>query len=298
MNDVLTSIKRSPYQSLGTFMILFFTMFLSLFFFNLTSFFHGMLEYVEARPQVIVYFDLDASEQDILNLKRKVEASPKTTTVTYISQKQALKIYRDLNKDNPLLLEMVSAQSLPASLEIFATKPQYLAEIAQDVKDEKIVEEVNYQEVVVDKLVTLTSILRRIAFGLFIFLVLISITVMLATTAFKIAVKRDEIEVLQLIGATKWYVRWPFLLEGSLFGATSATLAFMVYYGIFAYFYPFLTSYLSGIPALAFFGFNWLNLYVFPPTPEYIAMTFVLLHMFGIGLGYMGNYLATSKYIK
>ncbi len=298
MNEIATSIRRSPYQSLGSFLILFFTMFLALFFFNITSFFHSMLNYVEARPQVIVYFDLDAQEKDILSLKKTLEASPKTTTVTYVSQKQALQIYRDLNKDNPLLLEMVSAQTLPASLEVFATKPKYLAEIARSIEKEKIVDEVNYQEVIVEKLVTLTTILRRITLGLFVFLVIISMTVMLATTAFKIAVKRDEIEVLQLIGASKWYIRKPFLLEGSLFGLVSATLAFGLYYGIFMYFQPFLMSYLSGIPHLAFFDYAWLNLYVFPPTLEYVALTYMLLILFGVILGYIGNFVATSKYIK
>lgn len=298
MNDILTSIRRTPYQSLGSFLILFFTMFLALFFFNLTSFFHSMLAYVETRPQVIVYFDVNAEERDILSLKREMEQSPQTTSVSYVSQKEALQIYRDLNKDNPLLLEMVSAQILPASLEIYATKPQYLATIAQKVESRKIVDEVNYQEIIVEKLVALTTILRRISLGLFVFLVFISMIVLLATTAFKIAVKRDEIEVLQLIGATKSYIRRPFLAEGILFGFTSATLAFLLYYAMFLYFQPFLRSYLGGIPQLTFFNYGWLNLYVFPPTLEYIGMTYLMIVVFGILLGYIGNYMATSKYIR
>lgn len=298
MNDIFTSIRRTPYQSLGSFLILFFTMFLSLFFFNLTSFFHGMLEYVETRPQVIIYFDANTEEQAILQLKDQLEQSPKTQSVSYVSQKEALKIYRDLNKDNPLLLEMVSAQILPASLEVYATEPKYLAEIAQRVKDIEIVDEVNYQELIVEKLVTLTTILRRISIGLLMFLILISMVVLLATTAFKIAIKRDEIEVLQLIGATKGYIRKPFLVEGMLFGWSSATFAFILFYGIFLYFQPFLGSYLSGIPRLAFFNMAHLNLYVFPPTLEYIALTYILVTFFGMMLGYIGNHLATSKYIK
>lgn len=298
MRDIITSIRRTPYQSLGSFLILFFTMFLALFFFNLTSFFHSMLAYVETRPQVIVYFDVNAEERDILNLKREMEQLPQTTNVSYVSQKEALKIYRDANKDNPLLLEMVSAQILPASLEIYATKPQYLASIAQRVESRKIVDEVNYQEIIVEKLVTLTTILRRISLGLFVFLVFISMIVLLATTAFKIAVKRDEIEVLQLIGATKSYIRKPFLMEGILFGFTSATLAFLLYYSFFLYFQPFLRSYLGGIPRLTFFSYGWMNLYVFPPTLEYIGMTYIMIVVFGVLLGYIGNHLATSKYIK
>lgn len=257
-----------------------------------------MLAYVETRPQVIVYFDVNAEEPDILNIKETIEKSGKTSSVTYVSQNEALKIYQDLNKDNPLLLEMVSAQILPASLEVYATKPEFLAEIAQDLESESIVDEVNYQEVIVEKLVTLTTVLRHVAIGLFVFLLFISMTVLLTTTAFKISVKREEIEVLQLIGATKWYIRKPFLLEGMLFGFVSGTIAFVLYYALFLYFQPFLLSYLVGIPRLPFLNFDWLNLFVFPPSLEFVALTYGIVVVFGMMIGLVGNYLATSKYIK
>ncbi len=298
MRDILTSIRRAPYQSLGSFLILFFTMFLALFFFTVTSFFHGMLTYVETRPQVIVYFDVNTEEADILSLKEQLEKSPQTTDVAYVSQAEALKIYQDENKDNPLLLEMVSEQILPASLEVFATRAEYLPQIAEQLEAVELVDEVNLNQVIVEKLVSLTNVLRVISISLFMFLILISTIVLLATTAFKIAVKRDEIEVLQLIGATKWYIRKPFLSEGLLFGFLSGTLAFVLFYGIFIYFRPFIGSYLSGIPPLSLYGLTWANLYVFPPSMEFIGLSFGLVVFFGMMLGFVGNYLATSKYIK
>ena len=175
-----------------------------------------MLSYVETRPQVIVYFKGNVKEDAILRIKGDLERSGRTSSVAYVSQKEALQIYKDLNQDNPLLLEMVSAQILPASLEVFAKKPEYLADIAREFQNVETVDEVNYQEVIVEKLVTLTTVLRQVAIGLFAMLVFISMTVLLTTTAFKISVKRDEIEVLRLIGASKWYIRKPFLLEGCL----------------------------------------------------------------------------------
>jgi len=298
MNDIFKSIRRTPYQSLGSFSILLFTLFLFLFFFNLTSFFHSMLAYVETRPQVIVYFKGNVKEDAILKAKQDLERSGRTSSVSYVSQKEALQIYKNLNRDNPLLLEMVSEQILPASLEIYAKKPEYLAPISREFQGLETVDEVNYQEVIVDKLVTLTSILRHVAGGLFGMLVFISMTVLLTTTAFKISMKRDEIEVLRLIGASKWYIRRPFLAEGVLFGFTSATLAFVIFYSIFFYFSPSLSSYLAGIPPLAFFDMSWLNLFVYPPTLEYILLSYALVVLFGVGIGFVGNYIATNKYIK
>ena len=250
-----------------------------------------MLSYVETRPQVIVYFNGNVKEDAILKIKGDLERSGRTSSVAYVSQKEALQIYKDLNKDNPLLLEMVSAQILPASLEVYAKKPEYLTDIANEFQNLDIVDEVNYQEVIVEKLVALTNILRQIAIGLFAMLVFISMTVLLTTTAFKISVKRDEIEVLRLIGASKWYIRKPFLAEGVLFGFVSGTLAFIIFYGFFFYVSPFLASYLAGIPPLAFFELGWFNLFVYPPTLEFIALTYALVIIFGISIGFIGNYI-------
>ena len=255
MSNIFTSIKRTPYQSLGSFLILFFTLFLALFFFNLTSFFYGILGYVETRPQVIAYFDKRTQEGDILKIKQAIEKTGKTSSVKYVSQNDALSIYRRLNKDNPILLEMVSANILPASLEIYATRPEYLSEIAQFLQGQKVVEEVNFQKMIVDRLITLTKILRYVSISIFSFLILMSTTVLVTTTAFKIAVKKDEIEVLQLIGASKVYIRKPFLSEGIFFGWLSATVAFVGYYLIFFLALPSLKSYLTGIPQLSFFNF-------------------------------------------
>lgn len=298
MKDFITSIKRTPYQSLGSFLILFFTLFLTLFFFNIISFFHGVLSYVETRPQVIAYFDTKTKEEDIIAIKDIVQKTGKVSTVNYVSQNEALKIYKELNKDNPLLLEMVSANILPASLEVFATKPIYLAEIAEYLQSQKSVDEVNFQKNIVDKLITLTQILRYISIGLLILLFIITVMVLITTTAFKISLKREEIEVLQLIGGSKAYIRKPFLVEGMMFGIVSGTIAFATFYAAFLYFQPFIKSYLSGMPKLTFANLGQFNIFVFPPSLEYVALSYFMVILFGASIGLIGNYMAASKYIK
>ncbi len=298
MRDTLTSIRRAPYQSLASFLILFFTLFLALFFFNMTAFFNGILGYVATQPQVTVYFQTETKQADISQLKQQLEATGKVARVEYVSKEQALTIYKELNKKNPLLLEMVSADILPASLEIFTTKPEYLSEIDQYARQQAIVDEVVFQRDIVDKLVSLTNNLRRMSLLILAFLVSTSFIVLMTTSAFKIALKKDEIQLLRFLGASKWYIRRPFLHEGVFFGWASATFAFMVYYALFFYSKTFLDSYLTGITNLPFFGLEAYNLYVWPPSWEYIGLTYATIVFFGTMIGFMGNYLATSKYIK
>lgn len=298
MNELWTSIRRTPYQSLASFLILFFTLFLALFFFNMISFFYGILSYVEGKPQVTVYFQNQTKDDDVKRLQQELTSTGKTVSVKYISKQDALKIYRDLNKNNPLLLEMVSADILPASLEVYAKRPEYLSQIADYLKKQPGVDEVVFQKDIVDKLVSLTTVLRRVSLFIFLFLLTISFIVLMTTTAFKIALKKDEIELLRLLGASTFYIRKPFLLEGSFFGAISGTLAFVIFYLIFFYLSPFLSSYLTGIPQLPFLNLGSSNVYVWPPSINFMLLSFSLTIFSGILIGLVGNFLSTSKYIK
>lgn len=298
MKTFIQSIKRTPYQSLASFMILYFTLFMTVFFFTLTSFFSSMLSYVETRPQVTVYFESTTQLEQINQLKQAILQSQKAESIKYVSREEALKIYKtSISRDEPQLQELVSAETLPASLEISAKKPVYLKEIAEFLQKQPGVDEVVFQKNIVDRLHTLTTVLRAIAMGIFAFLLFTSIIVLITTTAFKIALKKDEIELLDLLGASKFYIRKPFLQEGMMFGLVSGTLAFATFFGTFFALKPFLSSYLRGIPDLSFYGLNHLQLFVWPPSLAFIALSYVLTVAFGIIIGLLGNYFATSKYI-
>ena len=298
MKDMMISIRRTPYQSLASFLILLFTLFLSLFFFNLVAFFHGFLGFVETKPQVTVYFQNDTKESQISQIKQKLIQTGKTTSVTYISKEDAFNIYKNLEKNNPLLLEMVSAEILPASLEIKADKPTDLAEIASYVKKQPGIDEVVFQKDIVDKLLTFTTIVRRTLLFIYALLLAITFMVLMTTTAFKIALKKDEIELQRLLGASTFYIRKPFFEEGAFFGFISGTVAFALFYGVFLIVYPLLSTQLVGIPDLAFFGLGNLDLYVWPPSIIFVLASYLLTVCFCMIIGVIGSYFSTSKYIE
>lgn len=298
MRSILTSIRRTPYQSLASFLILFFTLFLSLFLFTIISFFYGILPYVESKVQVIAYFDNKASEKDILKVKDSIKSSGKALSIKYISKQDAFKIYKQFNKNDPLLIEMVSADILPASLEIYANRPSELPEIADYLKKQPGVQDVLFEKSLLDKLLTITDTVRKIALFVFGLFIIISFLVLMTMTAFKIALKKDEIELLRLLGASTWYVRKPFLMEGVVFGVTSAVSAFTTFYLIYLYASSFLTAYFKGLPQLSFLGLSSASLYVWPPSLGFILLSFIITVFFGVIIALLGNYLATSKYIK
>lgn len=297
MNEILTSIRRTPYQSLSAFLVLFFSLFLTVTLFVSLSFLYGILGYIETRPQVTAYFQTKTAESDIFKIRDELNQSGKVLSIKYISKNEAFEIYKNLNKDNPLLLEMVSADILPPSLEIYAKKPVFLPEIAEYLKKQPGIDEVQFQKDIVDRLLTLTSILRKITLIFFSFLILMSIVVLTTTTMFKIALKKDEIELLRLLGATNFYIRKPFFFESVILGFFASVSSFLILLGLLLYMGPFLNSYLRGIPSLSL-NLNMYQLTVWPLNATFLVTTFAISSLFGMGIAAIGSLLATQKYLK
>lgn len=297
MNELFLSIRRTPYQSLSAFLVLFLITFLSTAILFSLAFLYGLLGYVEAKPQVTVYFQNQTSQDDIFTIKDALVSSGKILSVKYISKQEAFSIYKQLNKDNPLLLEMVSADILPASLEIYAKKPAYLTEIAEFLKTQKGIDEVLFQKVFIDRLLTLTSIVRKASLSFFSYLIVTAVFVLITITHFKVALKKEEIELLKLLGASNSYVQKPFLAEGAIFGFSSSIAAFSIFAGILIYTKPFFTSYFREIASLSV-SFNSYQLTVWPFTWEFFGALFLSAVFFGIAVSISAAFFATQKYIK
>lgn len=297
MKEIFLSIKRTPYQTLASFLVLFLVLFLFGAMVLIVSFFYGMLSYLETRPQVSIYFQTNTKEEDIFKIREELINSGKVASVNYISQQEALKIYQQINKDNPLLLEMVSADVLPASLEIYAKKPEYLPQIAEYLKKIPSADEVQYQKNIVERLVSLTSILRKTSFTVLIYLILMLIMVLMTIFYFKILQKKEEIELLQLLGAKKNYIVFPFLKEGLFLGLVSTIMAWGSLLLIILYFQPFLTNYLRGITKLELTVFFY-PLVVWPINLWFVVIVFFLILIFSLMTVITAVYLAANRYLK
>jgi cell division transport system permease protein len=209
-----THIRRSPYQALAAIGIMTLTFFLSTLIILVAAGSQALLHYFETRPQVTAFFKDEVKMDEVEKLKEKLNQTGKIKSLKYVSKEEALEIYKEQNKSDPLLLEMVTANILPASLEVSTTDIAYLGEIAQILRQQPEVEEVIFQEEVVKTLKTWTDTLRKIGAVLIGFLGLISFLIVLIIIGMKVALRKEEVEILQLIGATNWYIRAPFIFEG------------------------------------------------------------------------------------
>lgn len=278
-------IRRSPYQSLSAIIVMTLTFFIASLFALLVLGSTKIINFFESKPQITLFFIDEASQKDIEGLEGRLRDTGKVASLRFISKEEALKIYQEQNKDDPLLLELVTANILPASLEISAINVQELASLAEVVKSTPIVEEVVFQKDIVDTLTSWTNAIRLIGLAFVASLGLVSIFTLIMVIGMKIAKRKDEIEIMRLVGASSWYIRWPFIIEGAIYGIIGATVAWVLSYGILLYITPFLKSFLTGIP-------------LFPVDPLLMLSLLAVEVSLATMLGTLGSFLAVLRYLK
>jgi cell division transport system permease protein len=278
-------LRRAPYQAISAILVMTLTSAITAIFVLLAFGSQAILNWFETKPQVTAFFKEGTKMEQVEALKARLEASGKVSQMKYVSKEEALAIYREQNKNDPLLLEMVTANILPASLEVSALKISDLKEIAEILKEEPQVEEVIFQEEVVSSLSSWSSAIRKVGIGLTLVLAFISFLVVLVIVGMKIALRKEEIEILRLIGATSWYIRAPFILEGMFYGFVGGVLGWLITYILLLYSTPFLSSFLAGIPIL-------------PIKTLFLLALLGGLVFVDVLIGAFGSILATRRYLK
>ncbi|OGD86764.1 hypothetical protein A2Z23_02820 [Candidatus Curtissbacteria bacterium RBG_16_39_7] len=288
INQTAKNLRRSPYQALTALVIVMLTFFLASRFVLLTFGAQMMLSFFESRPQVSIFFKDSAKEEDIKKIREELESTGKIASVKYISKEEALSIYREQNKEDPTLLELVTADILPASLEVSAKDPMYLGDIAEIAKTKEEIEEVVFQKEVVDQLKSWTNSIRTEGLVTIGSLGLVSLVIILSIIAMRISARREEINIMQLVGATPWYIRAPFILEGAFYGFIGSlfgsTVGFIVFF-FSPYFQNSVFNPLFGLP-------------VNPFTPIILIIVFAALVFVGALLGSLGSFLAVFRYLR
>lgn len=278
-------MRRTPYQALSAVAVLSLTFFIATIYFLVMTGSEKILRYFETRPQVTVFFQDEATDDQIDILREKLTGHEGVSQTTFISKEEALEIYKEQNKDEPLLLEMVTADILPASLEISATDVSYLSQIAKIASDEEGVEEVVFQEDVINALTSWTRAIRIAGVALLSFLAATAMLIILIIIGLKISARKVEIEILRLLGATNWFIIGPFIMEGVIYGVLGAFFAWSTSYVLLLYSTPFLISFLGDIP-------------LFPVPFLFMAVLLAGMLTFGTAIGSIAALIAVRRFLR
>lgn len=293
-SSLWTHIRRSPYQSFAAVLTMFITFLLGGIFLLTTGVSFAILQYFESKPQLTVFFLEKAGKPEADVLTATLTTTEKVASTKFVSKEEALAIYKEQNKNDPLLLEMVTADILPASLEVTAKDPRFLAELEPIIKKADGVEEVVFQKDVVDALLSWTNAIRNVGGVLAVLLAIDSLLIIMTVIGMKIALKKEEIDILKLIGASPWYIRMPFVWEGGLYGLVGSFAAWLVITIIILVFRTSIVSFLGSIPFIQTLLGNMLS------TTSLLAMVGFMFLMLASGflLGAVGSLVSLGRYIK
>ncbi|MBA2425639.1 MAG: ABC transporter permease [Actinobacteria bacterium] len=179
----------------------------------------------EARIEISGYLRSNATSGEVRDLEADLAQMPEVEEVIYVSERQALEEYRSDFEDDPALYEGLRVGDLPASLRIALTDARYTEEVATRIEGAPGLDDVEFGGGLVRRLLQVNSLLRSITFVLSVILMVAAAALIANTIRLGIYARRDEIGIMKLVGATNWFIRIPFMLEGLVAAFAGALIA-------------------------------------------------------------------------
>lgn len=263
----------------------------------LQSILYFSLNNIKDKVDVTIYFNVGASEEKILSLQESILQLPEVADVTYTSAEEALELFRSRHEnDYPTIaaLEEIGTNPLGAYLNIKAKDISQYENIADALRSDNsllspytnIVDKVNYHQnkLVIDRLNAIIAGAQKLGFLITLILVVVSIIITFNTIRLAIFVSKEEIGVMRLVGASKMYVRGPFLVAGVIYGALATVITMILFWPV---------TYWLGVKMTNFFGFN-----VYDYFTSNIIQIFIINLLFGVFLGMVSSSLAIRKYLN
>lgn len=252
---------------------------------------HTTTEAIKNKIDMTVSFYDTVSEEKIQSLQNALSYLSEVKSAHYISKEEALEIWKKLPiKEKTKQLVTPEGNPLPRSLQIKAQKPEDLSKIASFLEPYKsLISRLSYEEnkQIIQRLLNITSFVKKIGWILSCIFVFISIMVIFNTIRLTIFTRKDEIEIMRLVGASDIFIRVPFIIEAALYGVMAALLSLGLLFLAVYFVSPLVANYLGEVP-LNLKQFLVLNL----------GLIFLYQLLIGVFLGSICSLFAVHRHIK
>jgi cell division transport system permease protein len=192
---------------------------------TLGDFVSSITREIESRVEVSVFLSDNITDSQQQDVKSTLERLDVVKSVSYVSKEKAFEEFKKLYRDQPALWENIDADVLPASFRVELADPERVDVVRSKLDKNPAVEEIADQRETVQRLVRFTDLLRTFSVVMIIVLLGAAVLLISNTTQLAIYARRREIEIQKLVGATNWFVRLPFMLEGIAAGVAGAIIA-------------------------------------------------------------------------
>lgn len=253
-----------------------------------------LINKVEQQVEIEVFLSDTAPTKQVSAFGDLMLGWPQVRKVTYVSKAEALIKFKREFRDQPDVLENLQGNPLPASYRVWLKNPRQVTVVAQKIKKTRgihilvadLSKDIKYGQGTVAKLFRVTSTISMVFGGLALLLVFVSLVLITNTIRLAIFARRREIGIMKLVGASNWFVRWPFLLEGMIQGLLGSAIAV----GVLVLLYRYLLGLMHSGVVLSFMS-----------TPvdgnEFLRMLLILTFT-GAVIGAGGSAIALRKFLK
>ncbi len=279
------SLKRNGWMSLASVITVAISLFVCGVFWLLVLNVNNVADTIESNVEIRAYFQDDTPDEEIVDIEAQVKALPGVSSVTFISRDEALESLKSKFGDKSGLLAALEGQNpLPHSFTIKTKTAEDVVPVAQTLENTGMFQKVRYGEGVVEKLFALINWVRVLGLGMMSLLAVGAVMLVAITIRLTVYARKKEIFIMKYVGATDWFIRWPFFLEGMLLGLIGSVVAVLVL------FYSYLSLLENVSISLAFIRLiSDPNLLVKISTGMIIA---------GTSLGALGSVISLRKFLK
>ena len=244
------------------------------------------LQFTEQKVQVVAYLQQNATDAQIEQLAARIQARPDVASVEVVSRDEALERFRQSMEAQGRtdLTKQLESNPLYASIEVKLTDPSALREVTEALSptEHPIVRNVINIEALVERLLTVTNILRTVGTGILVGVGLIVLFIIVNTIRLAVFARAEEIEIMRLVGASDAFIRWPFVFEGAFVGFLGAAITLAILAG-------------ASDPINEFMGgfFRVLPLQIGSLTRDLVTLVMGA----GVGLGILGSWVSVRTYL-
>ena len=235
---------------------------------------------------ISVYLKDTVTAEQGAELAEQIKVIDHVADAKYVSKDEAMAIMKERWGENGYLLDGVTSNPLPASVEVTSADLEYEDKIVQELNKFDAVDEVRFYRDAIEKVMTITGYVQKGALAIIIVLLIVSLIVVSNTVKLTVHAREEEIHIMKYGGATNWFVRGPFFVEGIIIGLVSSILAVLIvgfaYYKFIEVFTPrFLILFNSGMVPFDFIIEN-------------LIIIFVAL---GVCIGALGSILSMRRFL-
>ncbi len=298
MKTALKNIRRSPFQALAAVFVISITLSVVGIFSLVTFASNTILREFETKPQLIAYLKDGHTTDQVAGMISTLTSTQGIKNAIYISKQDALELYKKSVGNDPILLGtvtdwgIVTADILPASVEITASDPKSFGTIVSILEKSDIVsttpqgkKEIDFPEDVISELAKWTNAIRVGGIGLIVALTIVCVLTIMIIISMKISGRRIEIGTFKLLGANNSYIIKPYITESLIYGFVGGLLGWVFSYITLLYSTPFLAPRLGDIIH-------------FPIPFPYLLLLLGALLIFGLVLSLVSSLFATARFIK